>query len=106
MSGQSDPKIEEAQLLGLFRNEVAMSSHFREELVSWLDRQNDEARRTVEQIDGEQPGPLAPVDEQAAFMRRTAQLVARLELLAELQDFIAGAQDEPLVVPDKNAEPR
>lgn len=70
------------------RSEALSSPQLRERLARWLHLQEDVVSEELGQVDEERPDPLAPIDEQVAFMRRAARLRARAEIVAEIREML------------------
>lgn len=90
--------------LAHLRADLAASLRAREAFAEWLNSQENLAMETIDQFQSEQPDPLAPIDEQLAFMHHAAQVVARMELLAEMEQLVESVREEPVVVRVNAAE--
>lgn len=70
------------------RSETSSSPQLREGLTGWLHHQEDLVSEELGRVDDERPDPLAPIDQQVAFMGRAARLRARAEILAEVRELL------------------
>lgn len=89
---------QQTELLAELQRQLYSSDKLRAEVAKWLDEQNALVLEAIDQAELKKPDPLAPIEEQLAYMRQTAQIAARAEVLAELRKLLHRAGDEPVVV--------
>lgn len=70
------------------RSETLSSPQLRESLTGWLHQQEDLVSEELGRVEDERPDPLAPIDQQVAFMGRVARLRARAEILTEVRELL------------------
>lgn len=104
MSETNHGETSAGEELAQLHRRIAASPQARADFSLWLSKEKDTVRTAIGQIESEQPDPLAPIDEQLAFMRRAAQIAARMELLAELDELLLSLGDDPVVISIRSSD--